>query len=213
MDSMTFDGFGSKALDFYDDLEIDNSKAYWDANKPVYTDSVLAPMKAIAAELESEFGKGKIFRPYRDVRFSNDKTPYKTHQGMFVSCADETGYYLELSARGVRIGAGFYHASPDRLAGFREAVAADGSGRQLSRIVNKLTAAGFDIGGDRLKTRPRGIDPGHPRLELLRHRSLFAGRLLGFDPVIHRPELAEVVRADWRTLRPLVDWVVRHTAG
>lgn len=210
---MTFEGFPAAALDFYDDLEIDNSKAFWDAHKPVYTESVLAPMKALAADLEPEFGAVKIFRPYRDVRFSHDKTPYKTHQGAFVACAEETGYYLELSAQGVRLGAGFYHASPDRLAEFRDAVADDGSGRQLSRIVNKLTAAGFDIGGDRLKTRPRGIDPDHPRLELLRHRSLFAGRLLGFDPVIHTSALAEVVRSDWRTLHPLVTWVVRHTAS
>lgn len=210
---MTFTGFPTSALDFYDDLEIDNSKSFWDGHKPVYTEAVLAPMKALTAELESEFGAAKIFRPYRDVRFSADKTPYKTHQGAFIACAAETGYYLELSARGVRLGAGFYHASPDRLAGFRDAVAADGSGRQLSRIVNKLTAAGFEIGGDRLKTRPRGFDPGHPRLDLLRHRSLVAGRQLGFDPVIHGAELTEVVRFDWRRLRPLVDWAVRHASG
>ncbi|GAB3922091.1 TIGR02453 family protein [Microlunatus endophyticus] len=210
---MTFEGFPAAALDFYDDLEIDNSRAFWDANKHVYIESVLAPMKAIVAEMEPEFGKAKIFRPYRDVRFSGDKTPYKTHQGAFLPRAEETGYYLEVSARGVRIGAGFYHASPERLAGYREAVAENGSGRQLSRIVNKLRSAGFDIGGDRLKTRPRGVEPDHPRLELLRHRSLVAGRMLGFDPVIHSAELTEVVRADFRAFGPLVDWVVKHTAS
>lgn len=209
---MTFTGFPAAALDFYDDLEIDNSKGFWDAHKSQYTEAVLAPMRALTTALEPEFGSAKIFRPYRDVRFSRNKTPYKTHQGAFVHKADETGYYIEISARGVRIGAGFYHASPDRLAGYREAVLADGSGRQLSGIVKKLVAAGFDIGGDRLKTRPRGVDPDHPRLELLRHRSLFAGRMPGFDPVIHSSDLVEVVRSDWRTLRPLVDWVVRHTA-
>lgn len=210
---MTFTGFPAAALDFYDDLEIDNSKAFWDAHKSLYTDAVLAPMRALTGALESEFGAAKVFRPYRDVRFSRDKTPYKTHQGAFVGKADESGYYIEISARGVRVGAGFYHASPDRLAGFREAVLADGSGRQLSRIVNRLRSAGFEIGGDRLKSRPRGVDPDHPRLELLRHRSLFAGRMLGFDPVIHSADLVDVVRSDWQRLRPLVDWVVRHTAA
>ncbi|MBO0811554.1 MAG: DUF2461 domain-containing protein [Microlunatus sp.] len=210
---MTFEGFGTAALDFYDDLEIDNSKSFWDANKHVYTESVLTPMRSLTADLEPQFGAAKIFRPYRDVRFSGNKTPYKTQQGAFVSAADETGFYVELSARGVRIGGGFYHASPERLAGYREAVAADGSGRQLSRIVNQLRRAGFEIAGDRLKTRPRGVDPDHPRLELLRHRSLFAARMLGFDPVIHSADLVEVVRADWQSLRPLVEWVVRHTAN
>ncbi|QGN33649.1 DUF2461 domain-containing protein [Microlunatus sp. Gsoil 973] len=210
---MTFEGFPAKALDFYDDLEIDNSKAFWDANKDVYTSAVQTPMRALTALLEPEFGAAKIFRPYRDVRFSRDKTPYKTHQGAFVHVADATGFYIEISARGVRTGAGFYHAAPEQLAGYRAAAAADGSGRQLSRIVNRLQAAGFEIGGDRLKTKPRGIDPDHPRLELLRHRSLFAGRMLGFDPVIHGADLVDVVRSDWQTLRPLVDWVVRHTLG
>jgi uncharacterized protein (TIGR02453 family) len=208
---MTFEGFGTAALDFYDDLEIDNSRAFWDANKQVYTEAVLAPMRALTAALEPEFGAAKVFRPYRDVRFSSDKRPYKTHQGAFVQAADETGFYVELSARGVRIGGGFYYASPERLAGYRDAVAADGSGRQLSRIVNKLTRSGFEIGGDRLKTKPRGVDPDHPRLELLRHRSLVAGRMLGFDPVIQTADLVDVVRSDWRSLRPLVNWVVKST--
>ena len=76
-----FRGWPAEALEFYEGLEADNSKAYWTAHKDVYETVVLSPMKAIAAELAPEFGDGKVFRPNRDVRFSTDKSPYKTHIG------------------------------------------------------------------------------------------------------------------------------------
>ena len=90
---MTFEGFPVAALDFYDDLEVDNTKAFWEEHRHVYEEAVKAPMVALAAALEDEFGAAKIFRPYRDVRFSKDKTPYKTHQGAFVAVAPATGYF------------------------------------------------------------------------------------------------------------------------
>ena len=70
---------------------------------------------------------------------------------------------------------------------------------------------GWELGGDTLKTAPRGYDVGHPRIDLLRHRSLSLGRSYGFEPVVHTPELLDLVRADWRTVRPLVDWVCAAT--
>ena len=73
-----------------------------------------------------------------------------------------------------------------------------------------LRADGWDVGGDRLKTSPRGYDADHPRIDLLRHRSLNAGRSLGFEPVIHSPELLDRVREDWRALRPLVGWLAAN---
>ncbi|GAB7002681.1 DUF2461 domain-containing protein [Nocardioides sp. AN3] len=201
-----FEGFPVAALDFYDDLEVDNTKSFWEAHKQVYAESVLAPFKALTAALEPEFGAAKIFRPYRDVRFSKDKTPYKTHQGAFVGVAEATGYYLDLSPRGVRLGGGFYHAPSDRLAAFRAAVVHDRFGPELEGLLAELRADGFDIGGDTLKTTPRGFDADHPRIELLRHKSLTVGRSLGFEPVIHTAELADVVRDGWRGMRPLVEW-------
>jgi uncharacterized protein (TIGR02453 family) len=206
-----FTGFPAAGLDFYDDLEVDNTKSYWEKHKAVYAEAVKAPMAALCAALEPEFGAAKIFRPYRDVRFAKDKTPYKTHQGAFVRVGDATGWYVELSPRGVRTGGGFYEASGPRLAAFREAVAHDRFGPELEQILRKLGKAGFEIGGDRLKTTPRGYAADHPRIELLRHRSLTAGHPLGFEPVIHTPELLDLVRDDWRAMRPLVEWCGRHT--
>ncbi|ASR02798.1 DUF2461 domain-containing protein [Gordonia rubripertincta] len=209
---MSFDGFPEAALDFYDDLEIDNSKFFWEQHKEIYRTAVAEPMTALAEELADEFGTAKLFRPYRDVRFSKDKSPYKTHQGAFVAVAPATGYYIQIGAPGVRVGAGFYEAGPARLAELRKAIDHDRPGPELERIVRKLLKAGWEIGGDRLKTAPRGYDVDHPRIELLRHKSLFAGRDYGFDDVIHTSALVDRVRQDWRETNTLVDWLVRHAA-
>jgi uncharacterized protein (TIGR02453 family) len=206
----TFAGFPVAALDFYDDLEVDNTRAYWEKHKDVYTESVKAPMAALCAALAPEFGEAKVFRPYRDVRFAKDKTPFKTHQGAFVPAGPATGWYVEVSARGVRTGAGFYEASSPRLASIRAAIDDDRRGPELERLLAGLAADGWDVAGERLKTTPRGYPADHPRIGLLRHKSMTVGRSHGFEPVVHTPELLDVVRDDWRALRPFVEWVARN---
>jgi uncharacterized protein (TIGR02453 family) len=205
-----FTGFPVAALDFYDDLEVDNTRAFWEAHKQVYADAVRAPMVALTEALAPEFGAGKVFRPHRDVRFAKDKTPYKTHQGAFVAAGTATGWYVELSPRGVRVGAGFYDASGPRLAAIRDAMAEEETGRELERMLTRFAKAGWEVGGDQLKTAPRGYDVDHPRIALLRHKQLFVGRDYGFEADAIGPGLVERVRTDWRTLRPLVEWVAKH---
>jgi uncharacterized protein (TIGR02453 family) len=204
---VSFTGFPVAALDFYDDLEMDNSKSFWEAHRAVYKDAVEAPMKALTAALEPEFGPAKVFRPYRDVRFAKDKTPYKTHQGAFVASGPSTGWYVEISARGTRVGAGFYDASGPHLAAVREAMAEERTGRALERLLRKLERAGFEVGGEQLKTSPRGYDADHPRIHLLRHKQLFVGRSYGFEADAIDAGLVDRVRADWQALRPLVSWL------
>ena len=141
---MSFTGFPVAALDFYDDLEMDNTKSFWEANKHVYKEAVEAPMKALAAALEPEFGSMKIFRPYRDVRFAKDKTPYKTHQGAFVAAGPRTGWYVEISARGTRVGAGFYEADGPTLAAIRDAMADQRTVRRDRRRSGRPGARGLE---------------------------------------------------------------------
>lgn len=214
---MTFEGFPVAALDFYDDLEVDNTKAFWEEHRHVYDTAVKQPMTALMAELADEFvpdgESAKIFRPFRDVRFSNDKTPYKTHQGAFVPVAPATGYYVQVGAPGVRTGVGFYHATPARLASFREAVDHETFGTGLQHIVARLEGRGWTVGGDAVKTAPRGWSADHPRIDLLRHRTLTLGRDHGFEPYVHTAELLEHVREDWRTGRTFLDWILTHVRG
>ena len=170
-------------------------------------------MVALTAALEDEFGPAKIFRPYRDVRFAKDKTPYKTHQGAFVAVAPSTGYYVQVGAPGVRTGVGFYQAPPARLASFREAVDHETFGVGLQRILGRVERQGWTVGGDAVKTAPRGWSADHPRIDLLRHRSLTLGREHGFAPYVHTAELLDHVRADWRAGKPFIDWILTHVRG
>ena len=208
---MSFTGFPAAALDFYDDLEMDNTKSFWTEHKHVYEESVRTPMAALLGELEEEFGTAKMFRPYRDVRFAKDKTPYKTHQGAFIDVAPATGWYVQIGAPGVRVGAGFYEASSERLGRLRTAIDEDRRGKQLEKLLARLTSAGWTVGGDRLKTSPRGYDAEHPRIELLRHKSLTVGKSYGFEPIIHKPELADQIRTDWRSTKSLITWLTDNS--
>ena len=204
---MTFTGFPVEALDFYDDLEADNTKSFWAAHKHVWERSVRDPMVALTEALGPEFGPAKVFRPYRDVRFAKDKTPYKDHQGAFVAVAPATGWYVELGAPGVRVGAGFYEADSARLARVRAAIADDRRGGELERVLASLARRGWERRGETLRTAPRGWPADHPRIGLLRHKSLAMSRSYGFEDVIHTPALLDRVRTDWRAARPLVAWL------
>lgn len=206
----TFAGFPAEAPAFYADLEEHNTKEWWSEHHGVYERAVREPMLALLEALSAEFGPGKVFRPHRDVRFSRDKSPYKTSQGGFVQVATGTGYYLHLSADGLMVGAGCHTSTPAQVERFRAAVVAPASGTGLEEIVEALSAAGYAIKGERLKTVPRGYDKDHPRAELLRYRSLTAGRTFGTPPWLATPEALEHVRASWSELRPLVEWLTEH---
>jgi uncharacterized protein (TIGR02453 family) len=208
-----FSGIPETALDFYDDLEMDNTKSFWASHKEVYESAVRAPMTSLAQALEEEFGAAKVFRPYRDVRFAKDKTLYKTHQGVFIARGPATGYYVQVSAPGVRVGVGFYEASGPRLARIRDAIADERRGRDLEKILTSLQEARWELSGERLKTSPRGYDADHPRIELLRHKSMTLGKSYGFEPFIHTPELLDRVREDWREATPFVQWVADNAGG
>ncbi|MFI5537486.1 DUF2461 domain-containing protein [Nocardia sp. NPDC051900] len=208
-----FAGFPLAGLDFYEDLEADNSKAFWTEHKKIYDESVLAPMKALVADLEPDFGTAKIFRPYRDVRFAKDKSPYKTAQGAVVRAAAGVGWYVQINAGGLFVGGGFYQGSSEQLAQLRATIDDEVRGPELVAILAKLTDAGFTIGGEKLKTRPKGYDADHPRIDLLRHKSITCGREFGAPAWLDTPRTAKEVRAAWETMRPLVEWLGAVVGG
>jgi len=206
---VTFRGWPTEALEFYEGLEADNSKTYWLAHKEVYEKLVLAPMTELLAELEPEFGAGKIFRPYRDVRFSADKSPYKTAMGATL----ELGGYVQFSARGLAAGSGRYHLEPDELARFRAAVADDATGAPLAKLVAALNRKGIDTAAhDSLKTVPRGYPKDHPRADLLRGKGLIAWQewpeAAWLGTAAAKKRLVDFLRA----ARPLRDWLDANVA-
>jgi uncharacterized protein (TIGR02453 family) len=167
---VSFTGWPAAAVEFFEGIELENNKAYWTANKALYQSSVLAPMLALLSDLSSEFGEGKVFRPYRDTRFSADKTPYKT----FIAGHND-GAYITLSADALGAGTGLYMPAADQLLLFRAAVAHDRTGPQLESLIAELRADGIEVHArEVLKSAPRGYKSDHPRIELLRHKGLTA---------------------------------------
>lgn len=206
MIGMAFRGWPIEAVEFYEGLEADNSKVFWQEHKTVYERQVKAPMEELLAELADEFGEGRLFRPYRDVRFSADKTPYKT------TCAATLGSgYVAFSADGLSVGSGLYMPEPATLTRFRAAVDADDTGTELAVIVADLHRAGYQtMAHEVLKTAPRGFPKDHPRIELLRHKGIAMMKSWPVGAWLGTRKAKDRVVTALRAAAPLNEWLARH---
>jgi len=204
---VTFRGIPDEALDFYVQLEADNSKSFWQANKATFESAVRQPMAELCEEL-SDYGPFHLFRPYNDLRFAKDRPPYKTAQGAYGESEGGAGYYLQISAEGLMAAAGYYSMTKDQLERFRAAVAADATGAEVDDLTAGLVRQGYSIGAiDALKAAPRGFAKDHPRIELLRRKGLMASR--GWPPAkwLHTKQAAARVRKAWEDIAPLCAWL------
>ncbi len=200
---MAFRGWRPEAIEFFEGLEADNSKSYWQAHKELYERDVRAPMEALLAELEGSYGPGKIFRPYRDVRFSADKSPYKTN--IAATIGDR---YVQLNADAFGVGCGMWEMSSDQLHRYREAVAEDALGTELEAIVAVVRKARIEVSGhDMLKTAPRGYPKDHPRIELLRYKGLIGWREWPVGRWLQSPRVKERVVEVFDATEPLTGWL------
>jgi uncharacterized protein (TIGR02453 family) len=212
---VSFEGFPDEGLVFYEGLEADNSKTYWTEHKGAYEQHVRGPLLALLEELAPEFGSVKVFRPYRDVRFSNDKTPYKTHQGAVVHPEGSgTGsWYVQISADGLMVAGGSWRLESDQVSRYRRAVADAVQGPRLEAEVERLAAAGWTIGGEKLTRVPAGYAADAERLDLLRHKSLHATRRWVPDEWLHTPRVLDEVRTAWQDLRTLNAWLADNVGA
>jgi uncharacterized protein (TIGR02453 family) len=201
-----FRGWPAEALEFFEGLEADNSKTYWQQNRDVYDGLVRAPMEALLEELAPEWGEGRIFRPYRDIRFSADKSLYKTHIGAVVGDG-----YIQLTADGLGAGCGMYEMAPDQLDRYRQAVADDRSGGELASLVEAARAAGLQITGhDVLKTAPRGYPRDHPRIELLRFKGLITWQEWPAGAWLGTRRAKDRVVEFFQRSKPISGWLRTH---
>jgi uncharacterized protein (TIGR02453 family) len=204
-----FRGWSEKCQRFFIGLELDNSKRYFDANRRTYDEEVKGPMVALMDSLADEFGAGKIFRPNRDIRFSNDKSPYKTNIAGYAAMGGRGGY-LSLDARGLTVAAGRYELTKEQLNKYRKKVAADATGAPLAAIVAKLEKAGYGIGGEALKRVPPGWPQDHPRARLLRHKILYIYKDFGLQPWLGSSAARKHIVKVWSDAEPLNDWLKRN---
>ncbi|TQL54894.1 DUF2461 domain-containing protein [Subtercola boreus] len=203
---MTFTGFGSDASNFFQALAKDNSREFFQAHRQQYDDAVRQPLEDLLGEAEKIYGPGRVMRPNRDVRFSRDKSPYKTNASMWAGSVG--GVYLSLNARHLEVGGGIYEPSRDQLARARTAIdSVPTAASRLTEIIDALVSSGFEMAGPSLKTAPRGYDRDHPNIELLRLKHYAALTTL---PVSALPKR---ILGAWEAVEALIEWGDTHVGA
>jgi uncharacterized protein (TIGR02453 family) len=207
-----FMGIPNDAFDFFVELEANNTKAFWLANKHRY-DAIRHSMLELGEAVDPRYRPLRVYRPNRDVRFSKDKSPYKTNIGALGETQGGSMLYVHLDADGMFAASGQYMMSKDQLDRFRRGLDADRTGKQLQQLIDKLVVAGFAVshGGEApLKSAPRGFPADHVRVHLLRWKGIIATRTFGAPDWLHSARLATEVSAAWAEASPLCDWLERH---
>jgi len=222
-----FQGFSNGTLAFLDDLAAHNDRVWFAENRARYDSELLDRQKAFVAAMGEAFEgvdprvhcvpavNKSIFRINRDIRFSKDKSPYKTYSDMFFWVGDtrksDPGYFLRIIPEGLWVGCGAHSLSPEQLARLRSAIVAPGSGGEFERMLGELEADGYEIGERGLVRVPAGFSADAPRADLLRLTVVHAIETVKPAP----PEFESAAFVDWCLARfvrvkPLVDWLVEH---
>lgn len=201
-----FEGWKGDFRGYFLGLQANNTKSFFEAHRKQYETDVKAPLASLLAELEPEFGAARMARPNRDIRFSADKSPYKTN--IYASTA--AGGYVSLDANSLVAAGGRYMLDPEQLARYRAAVAAEASGEELDAIVAALRKRGYEIGGQELKRVPSPYSSDHPRGELLCHKRLIYWKRWDVGPWIATSAVRQRVAGAWRDGADLGKWLSRH---
>lgn len=227
MPARTFRGFEREALQFFHELSVEMNREWFEANKDRYKRLWVEPMTALLADVAGalarsyapvKLGAPKLFRIHRDVRFSKDKTPYKTHAaGMLPLHAKKpvdggaTALYLHLGVEDEYLGSGTYFFDDKQIVRWRKLVAANPSGTEIAALVKRLRGRGYEVGGhDDYKKVPKGFAPDHPRADMLRMRGLTAAFPAIPRGLIHKPAFADWIIEHGRATAPLVGWLYKR---
>ena len=200
-----FTGFPPAALDFLRQLEDNNERDWFKANRPRYEESLRAPMAALGEDL-ADLGRPRLFRPFNDTRF-HQGPPIKEHIGLAVGYEGAGGFYVELSLDGLLIAAGLHNPAPDQVERIRRAVDDGRTAGVLRRAVDAAEAGGLQLNEPDLKRAPRGYPIDHPRIDLLRRRRLVVTHRHALAKWIHRPDAGTRIRAQLDAGAPLVRWL------
>jgi uncharacterized protein (TIGR02453 family) len=221
----SFSGFSPDGLRFLEGLAANNNKAWFDAHRAAYDESLIEPAKAFveaigprlrrfAPNVQSEPRvNGSIMRINRDVRFSKDKSPYKTTFDMWFWEGqdrgwDIPGFFFRLEPKRLILGAGQHHLDKEKLDRFREAVVNDKTGRALVKALDRVRESGpYSVYGAERKTVPRGFDAAHPRASLLLHEGLFASFEAPPPHELATPKFVEFCAGHFRAMAPFNAWL------
>ncbi|HTN23052.1 MAG TPA: DUF2461 domain-containing protein [Solirubrobacteraceae bacterium] len=198
-----------EALAFLRELEDNNDRDWFRANRARYDNDLLAPAKALVAGPLAALGEPHFFRPYNDTRF-HARPPLKEQLGVAIGYGAAGGYYVELSLDGLLVAAGLHRPAADQIERFRAAIDDGRRAKAFERAVAEADAAGLELTAPALKRAPRGYPPDHPRADLLRRKAFTVSRRHALQAWLHEPRCADIVRAQLEAARPLVAWLAKH---
>ena len=203
-----FRGFPPEAIEFLRDLEANNDRDWFKANRARYDEHLVAPTRALAEDL-ADLGRPHMFRPWNDTRF-HARPPVKEHVGLAVGYEGAGGYYVELSLDGLLVAGGLYRPARDQLDRIRRAIDAGRTAAPLTRAIARARRAGLALGEPELVRAPRGYPADHPRLDLLRCKGLTVTRRHALGAWLHRPKAGRTIREELDAASALVRWVREH---
>ncbi len=217
----SFPGFPAETLPFLRDLKLHNSREWFQPRKDIYDEKVRGPMLALVGALCEEIAafapemvtepKKAVYRIYRDVRFSPDKSPYKTHVAAVFSPRglekhSGAGMYFHLSVDEVMVGGGMYSPGPAELLAVRGYLADHAKEldailrqREFRRLFKEMT-------GEKLKRVPKGFPPDHPAADLLVYKQFLAVSLLPPN-IVTTPKLFRELLKHFRAITPLLQFL------
>jgi uncharacterized protein (TIGR02453 family) len=219
----TFTGFRPEAIQFLADLAENNDRSWFQPRKAEYERLLKQPLEALCVALSERFEARGLplsadparspFRIYRDVRFSKDKSPYKTSASAAFRWNDsgqelshqegDPGGYFHLEPGEAFVGGGMWHPPKEKLAAFRRLLTTD-PGRVHDVIDDPSFVATFGhINGDRLSRVPQGFDKNHPEAELLKLKDMTFGHRLADDDVTS-PRLPDVLVESFEVAIPVM---------
>jgi uncharacterized protein (TIGR02453 family) len=206
-----FRGFPPEALEFLRELEANNDRDWFKANRERYDEQLVAPAKALGEDL-SDLGRPHLFRPWNDTRF-HPGPAIKEHVGLAVGYEGAGGFYVELSLDGLLVAAGLHDPAPDQVERMRRAIDAKGTATSLTRAVRAAERAGLELNEPDLTRGPRGYPADHPRMDLLLRRRLTVASRHDLGGWIHKPSAGARIRNDLDAAKPLVSWLRTHVGS
>jgi uncharacterized protein (TIGR02453 family) len=229
MDFPIFNGFPRECVKFLIDLKENNNKPWFETHRQEYEEYVLTPaqafvlnmgekLKTIAPNIHADPRIDKsIFRIYRDVRFSKDKSPFKTSLAMWFwegnrARMECSGYYIHLEPPTFLLGTGIYMFPDNLLRAYRDSVVEPDYGQDLVEALHLIAQKGpYSIGGKHYKKVPPGYDPAHRNAELLLYNGMTAGVETAIPDEFYTAEILDVCLRRFEDMSPLEKWLVELT--
>lgn len=222
---ITFNGFPGEGIRFLNDLQAHNNRDWFNEYKSIYKEQLEAPAKAFAAEIALSLTHitrspmaHKVFRIYRDVRFSKDKTPYNTHVHLSFSCADNKNkgsssfpsFHFGLELDRIFCGCGYFNFSADQLNQYRLLVGNTGKGKILNNILSGFKPdQGYALHEPELKRVPSGFEKDHVLANLLRRKGLVLWHEQAFSDAVYKADFGQQIYQQLAAMKPVYDWLLQ----